>query len=125
MEQTPKFFVPNLPPSEHEANYIQNAAAVGCPAAPRSERYYSIVWKHNGEEWTATVGECLKGIRHKKAGRGKPPRVEHLGDAAEVQAIFPGPSCFRVVTNSASGSAWSNPILAGVPTSVTRFADDK
>jgi hypothetical protein len=125
MERTPEFFIPNSPLSEHEAVYARYAAAIGCPVAPRSERYYSIVWKHNGEEWTATVGECLKGIRRKKAGRGKPPRVEHLGDAAVVQAIFSGPSCFRVVTNSAPGSAWSNPLLAGVPMSVTRFAADK
>jgi hypothetical protein len=122
MEKAPTFFLPDSAPAEEETTYARYAEACYLiPPPPLGQRIYSITWKHNGEEWTATVGQCLRGIRRKKASRGRPARQEPLSDAAVVQAIFPGVT-YRVVTNSAYGSQWVNPLLAGVPTSITLFS---
>ncbi len=121
MREIPKFFVPDTAPSEYEAVYARLAESCGCTVPPVGQRVYSVVWIHSGEEWTATVGECLSGIRRKKAARGKAASIVNLGDPAKVQMIFPGRNTYRVVTNWAYGSRWANPFLTGVPLSVTLF----
>lgn len=121
MREIPKFFVPDAAPGEYETIYARAAESCGCAVPPLGQRVYSITWIHSGEEWTATVGECLSGVRHKKAARGKKASVVNLGDPAKVQMIFRGDQTYRVVTNWAYGSRWVNPFLTGVPLSVILF----
>lgn len=121
MEQSPAFFIPGVPAADEEEMYARMAAAcsVGVPA--RGERIYSITFMSRGEEWTATVGEQLKGTkweRHKVRGETV-ERQAHLSDAAEILAIFPGYP-FMVVRTSGR-SAWENPFMAGTPESVIKF----
>ncbi len=125
MESPPEFFVPGAAPDQKEAAYADYARRCDWHPLPIAERIYSITWTHSGEEWTATIGDSLKGHRRKPAARGKPARTEQLGDPAIALAIFPGASCYRVVTSSGITEPvtgqWSNPLLAGVPISVTKF----
>src|SRR5260370_20299853 len=85
-------------------------------------RIYSITFRGDGEEWTATVGEQLHGhtIANPRA-RAKKRQVERpLSDAATVRAIFAGASDFDsyiVVTDAGINpdvlSIFVNPFLAG------------
>lgn len=107
------FFVPEIEPDAQEAAYADLAKF--CEHVVPDKRVYSITFMHDSEEWTATVGESLRGVRTK----GKQKLM--LSDPATVLAIFPGYP-FKVVTNAwAVRSAWENPFLAGNPTSITYF----
>jgi len=137
MADAPAFFVPFAEPDKQEEAYADLAGWCHKDCAPivtwdrdsvppPGQRVYSIAFTHDGEQWTATVGEQLRGVQIKKSRvRGK--QVERRiakGDAATVLAIFPG-ECYVVVTNGGIGgvvSAWGNPFLAGKPYSVTRFS---
>ena len=81
-----------------------------------------MTFRHNGEEWTATVGERLVGRRWKAVGRPRIERVQHLSDPARVLAIFAGHP-FAVVLDG-TRSAWNNPFYAGDVRSIVRFALD-
>jgi hypothetical protein len=128
MPAAPPFFVPAATtPEEQESVYASFAAWCSRPVPDLGARIYSITWIHNGEQWTATVGERLHGTKQQFA-RTRGRRVEHtvpLSDPALVLAIFPGVPFF-VVTNHRIvgniGSAWENPFMAGSPTSVVRFS---
>jgi len=124
--QAPSFFVPTVSDKQEEAyagfaNWCQRAV-------PDSvDRVYSITFTHDGDEWTATVGEALRGIR-RRYSRKRGTRVEHvapLSDPAVVLAIFAGYP-YLVVTNHRVPvdvrSAWENPFMAGEPDSVTYFS---
>lgn len=109
--------------------YASLAKLVGVPTPPGGSRIYSITYRHDGDEWTATVGEKLHGhtVADPRA-RAKKRRVEKpLGDTAVVVAMFPG-NPFFVFTDSGLGagsrSAWENPFMAGRPSSVTYFTDN-
>jgi hypothetical protein len=127
MAAAPTFFVPAAPTEMQESVYADLAKLCNCAVPDFGKRIFTIVFVHEGEEWTATVGEKLRGIRHQiiksqvmKSQQGRP-----VGDPALVLAIFPG-APFMVVTNhriaGSVGSAWQNPFLAGEPKSVTYFA---
>jgi hypothetical protein len=130
MTNAPKLFVPAATAENVEKVYAGVAEWCRRPVPSLPDRIYSITYTHDGEEWTATVGEPLKGVRHRTTrSRGK--RIEHtsqLSDPAIVLAIFPG-NPFMVVTNhriaANVGSAWENPFLAGMPTRVILFAMSK
>jgi hypothetical protein len=84
---------------------------------------------HDGEEWTATVGERLRGSKLRKTRRrgiGSIERTVPLSDPAVVFAIFPGYP-YMVVTNhgigQSVGSAWANPFMAGEPRRITLFSE--
>ena len=89
-------------------------------------RIYSITFVHDGEEWTATVGEQLRGIKH-RVTRSKGQQLERttpISDAAMVLAIFPG-APYIVVTDKGINqkySKWENPFMAGSPVTVKYFA---
>ena len=126
MIEIPKFFVPTATPDNQEAKYASLAELCGVPVPRPGERIYSITFVHDSDEWTATVGESLRGIR-RRFSRSRGKRVERtlqLSDPAIVWAIFPGIP-FMVVTNhrieANVGSAWENPFYAGKPTSITYF----
>jgi hypothetical protein len=97
------------------------------PVPKLTERIYSITYVHDGEDWTATVGETLRGVRHRSTrSRGKKiERTLQLTDPAIVLAVFPG-TPFMVVTNHRLagnvGSAWGNPFMAGQPKSIMYFS---
>ena len=94
-----------------------------------TDRICAIAWVSNDEEWTATVGEKLRGIvrvlsRSKRPYRQTDESVKHLSDNAMVLAIFES-SPFKIVTNARPmtevASEWNIPLLVGAPLSVTRF----
>jgi len=132
---TPAFFVPAATPENSEEVYADLARIAGAEVPPLRERVYSIEFVHDGETWTATVGEKLRGLKPPRPKRRRrpqsldapTPRLAKLGDPAIVLAIFRGPYTFVVVTNHriggwSVGSAWENPFFAGEPTEVVRFS---
>lgn len=128
MAEAPQFFVPAATPDNQESVYADFARWCGCPVPSLERRIYSITYVHDGEEWTATVGESLRGRRFRTTrSRGvKVEREQPVSDPAIVLAIFPGVP-YMVVTNHRIGgrnvgSAWENPFLAGQPKSVTYFS---
>ena len=127
MAEAPAFFVPAATPDNVESVYAGFAKWCSRTVPAMDRRIYSITYVHDGEEWTATVGEPLRGIRHRTSrSRGKKiERTVHLSDPAVVLAIFPGDP-YMVVTNQRLagnvGSAWENPFLAGRPESITYFS---
>lgn len=119
------FFVPNATPETQESVYAGFAKWCGVPVS--AEHVYSIVFKHNGEVWHATVGETMRGTKYStyKVKGQKVERSQAVSDPALILAIFPGLP-FKVVTNHRIagnvGSRWENPFLAGKPESVTYFS---
>ena len=130
MDQVPTFFVPAATLETQESVYAGFAEWCKCSVPKLEQRVYSITYIHDGEEWTATVGERLHGIRRRTSrSRGKTiERTIRLSDPALVLAIFPGEP-FMVVTNHRIagnvGSAWENPFFAGQPRSVSYFKVDR
>lgn len=61
MTTPPAFFVPRVAPENQEECYVEFARAIGRAAPAAGSRIYSISFTHNGERWTATVGEQLRG----------------------------------------------------------------
>lgn len=127
MSQAPVFFVPAATAETQESVYANFANWCGVSVPPATKRVFSIVFRHNGEVWHATVGETMHGTKystHKVKGK-KVERSQAVSDPALVLAIFPG-SPFMVITNHRIagnvGSRWENPFLAGEPESVTHFA---
>lgn len=122
------FFVPDaIPPDlDDKGRYEELARFAGRrPAAPE-RRIEQIEWWHDGESWTATVGQTMHGTKIRKATR-KGKRVDvtdHLSDPARVLAIFGGDPTL-VVTDAGfrpgARSAWVNPLMAGVPRVVRYF----
>lgn len=126
MSEIPTFFVPLAQPAEYEELFMELARFAGHPVPELAQRIYSITFIHDGEEWTATVGERLRGhtIANPRA-RAKNRRVSRpASDSATVEAIFAGNS-YIVVTDSRLApriqSRWGNPFMAGRPGSVTYF----
>jgi hypothetical protein len=123
MENTPPFFVPEATPEEQESVYAEMAAICGRPVPDQGRRIYSITYVHDREEWTATIGKRLQGVRRRVTrSRGKrTERNQPVSDPAVVLAIFAGVP-YMVLTNWNVGSAWENPFMAGKPRSVTYFS---
>jgi hypothetical protein len=121
-----EFFVPAATDENIDEVYASFAEMCHRSVPPPDRRIYSIRFIHDGTEWTATVGEPLRGTRtRKRRRRGQNVEVtEQASDPATVLAIFAG-TPFLVVTNAQpiTGvvSAWVNPFMAGQPESVTFF----
>ena len=124
MTTIPAFFVPAATAETQESVFQDFAKWCGVSAPAVERRIYSIVFGHDGEVWTATVGESLRGEHTKttKVRGKKVERTSQVGDPALVLAIFPG-SPFMVVTNHNIAenvrSRWANPFLTGQPKSIT------
>ena len=121
-----KFFVPHATPEETEDVYASFAEMCGRGVPPPERRIYSIRFISDGEEWTATVGEQLRGT-DTRTRRRKGQKVEvtrRLSDQAVVLAIFAG-TPYMVATNARplTGvvSKFVNPFMAGQPATVTFF----
>lgn len=131
MPESRAFYVPpehpDFTPEQQEAAYAEFAAMCRHPLPEPGKRIYSITFTHDGEEWTATVGETLRGVRYKTV-RSRGQKVEQripVSDPATVLAIFPGDPYFVVTSHRFWGnvrSAWENPFMAGRPQSVTYFS---
>ncbi len=123
----PTFFVPAAMEDTQEQEYATFAERCNRSVPHYKERIYSIIFIHDGDEWTATVGEKLHGIKERKT-RGKQGwkySQREVSDPAVILAIFPG-NPFMVVTNHRIGgrdvgSSWVNPFMAGIPSSVVHF----
>jgi hypothetical protein len=83
---------------------------------------YSITYMHDGVEWTATVGETLRGKGYRIVRRrGQKMQIETShGDTATVRAIFAGVP-YMVVTDGFR-TQWANSFLAGEPRHVRYFS---
>ena len=121
----PRFFVPHAD-GKDERIYGQFAdwCASHVPAADR--RIYRIAWRHDGDDWIATVGETLSGVsvRRRRREGGTVDVTTPVHDPATVLAIFAGDPYLVVTDGRPLGSiisAWLNPFMAGIPTSVTFF----
>lgn len=127
MSEVPAFFVPAATPKNLESTYVEFARWCDRPVPPFQERIYSITYIHDGEQWTATVGESLRGTRRRtvRSGRSRTERTIPLTDPAIVLAIFPE-NPYVVVTNHrfvpSVRSAWENPFYVGNPQSVVYFS---
>ena len=116
MIEAPKFFVPEVADAD-KYEEVFKALAKYCGVEPPliDRRIYSITFVHDGEEWTATVGERMRGILlpNRRSRSKKPTIPQPLFDQAVVMAIFPGGEQFphRVLTNGAP-SKWANPFMA-------------
>lgn len=126
-EEPPAFFVPACAEEKQEQVYAELAAWCKHPPAAPNERVYSILWIHDGDAWTATVGQRLSGERvRQRKRRGADVEVHQpLKDGATVWAIF-APAPYMVVTDAAPFNRrvqtfWANPFMAGEPTHVRHF----
>jgi hypothetical protein len=123
--ETPSFFIPSIDPVKQEELYADLAKWSNCVIPDPTKRIYSITFFHDSEEWTATVGKSLRGMRNYiTRSRGKNiPHRKFLNDSAVVWAIFAG-NPFRVVTDqgfTARSSIWANPFLVGNPNAIVYF----
>src|SRR5690606_12022733 len=100
MIDAPHFFLPASTPETIERDFASLARIAQRPVPELSERIYSIKYRHNGEEWCATVGSTLSGYRARtiKSGGRTIEQRQPLSDPAVVLAIFPG-APYIVVTN--------------------------
>jgi len=127
MSKTPAFFVPAATSENQEQVYANFAKWCNAPVPKQSERVYSITFVHDDEQWTATVGMRLQGVRrHSSRSQGKKVmQTTELSDQATVLSIFPD-NPFKVVTNQGIvehiNSAWENPFFVGRPNSILYFS---
>jgi hypothetical protein len=128
MSEVPVFFLPGVTEvDDQEAAFADYAEQYGRPVPPLGQRVYSITYMHNGEQWTATVGESLKGVGYKmvRSRGGKREHTLKLHDCAVVVAIFAaGPYVVATDGGLISGgrSRWENPFYVGDPSVVVHFS---
>ncbi|MEU2348786.1 hypothetical protein [Modestobacter sp. NPDC049651] len=121
------FFLPRAADDEQaERLYEALAEFAGCEPAPPAERVQSIAFRQDGWEWTAAVGEEVRGERTTRTLR-RGEVLEHTETSTatcRVLAVYPG-TPFVVVTDAqpitGTASEWANPFTAE-PERVTRFA---
>src|SRR5689334_6459866 len=123
MDETPAFFIPDVPPEEQEARYAEMAAFAGLGPPPMAERVYSMRFRHDGIDWTATVGRPMRGVRGEmKRIRGQRVWKETpVFDATVIAAIFPGHPYY--VFHTGGRSPWQNPFMCGDVGGIVRFSD--
>ena len=83
---------------------------------------HSVTWQHNGETWTATVGEQLHGYRIETRGRGRKKtyaRVE-LFDPARILQVGAYEVWHDLGHAAQSRSEWNNPITIGSPIHIVK-----
>ncbi|MFP5325996.1 MAG: hypothetical protein ACLGHT_00770 [Acidimicrobiia bacterium] len=121
-----RFFVPHAGSEEVESVYEGFARWCGVDVPPTDRRVASIAFTHDGAQWTATVGDHLRGsmTRRRRRKAGTVDVTTPLSDPAAVLAIFAGDP-YLVVTNARPltdlVSGWVNPFMAGRPTSARYF----
>lgn len=121
MEAPPTFFIPDVLAEEQEAAYADMAAHANCAIPPLAERVYSITFKHDGIEWTATVGRHMRGIKGamKKVNGTKVWKETPISTSTTIAAIFPGAPF--VIFHTGGRSEWANPFYAGDVRVTQRF----
>jgi hypothetical protein len=116
------FFVPNAEPQDQEQAYLELTSWVNAAVPGPTNRVYSITWKHDGTEWTATVGKQLNGTQTITKGRGRQQRTMTVPRSSSdtVLAIFLGVP-FIIVHDDRSRT-WNQPIYAGSPSRIVHFS---
>lgn len=117
----PKFFVPFIEPEKQEDAYRLFAEMCGTWPRPFNERTYSIVWRHDGVIWTATVGETLRGIETISTGKGRNRLEREVPRSSDdtVLAIFSGHP--GLIAHDNKSKRWNLPILTGEALNLVRF----
>lgn len=117
----PDFFVPMVAADEQEEAYKELAHFVGSQPHAPDKRIYSMTWKHKGVEWTATVGETLRGTELKQIGKGQNSTYREVPRSTSdtVLAIFADVP-YKIVHDNKS-RVWNVPIYAGEPSRVIDF----
>jgi hypothetical protein len=128
MSEPSSFFVPDVTPGQEEAAYAELAALCHRPIPEAQARLYSITFDHDGEEWTATVGQPLSCVRlivrRSVSKKIEAISVNHLGNADTVVAIFDGHPLVVVTNRRVSPGVrwdWLNPFYVGKTKSATYF----
>jgi hypothetical protein len=87
-----KMFIPGVADDDVEERYAEFARLCGALVPADGNRIESIVFTHNAERWTATVGQTLLGEKTQTRRRkgGAVEITSPLSDPAKVLAIFPG-----------------------------------
>ena len=132
MCSAPAFFLPEVPTDKPEELYAELAKWCKVKVPDLKSRIYSIGYDRGiDEKWTATVGECFRGvqIRQKRSRNRVVKHSVQLSDPAIVWAIFPGgphyPHYLVVTNHLISGNVGSkmlNPFNTGPLTSITYFS---
>ncbi|HEX8643339.1 MAG TPA: hypothetical protein VF702_05430 [Allosphingosinicella sp.] len=117
------FFVPGVDAENQERVYEELAALANVATPVRKDRVYSITWRHDGVEWTATVGEQLRGSQTITKGRGRLQRMITIPRSSSdtVLAIFRGLPF--VIVHDNQTRTWNLPIYAGNPSRIVPFSD--
>jgi hypothetical protein len=123
----PTFFVPGVAPDKAEEVFEALAKFAGSNVPQLDERVYLIEFIHDGERWTAEVGQRLHGKRIPNVGRKRQRKsAGYVSDPAKVLAIFASVPWLVVIDTPPLGtsrSAWHNPLMAGNdPTRVEYFS---
>lgn len=117
----PAFFLPNVEREKQEEAYREMGQRAGAGAFDVAEAVYSISWRHDGVDWTATVGETLCGVETVELGRGRNKTFRDVPRRTDdtVLAIYPGDPF--VIAHDSKSRTWNWPIYAGRPSRVVRF----
>jgi len=99
------FFVPTEGPADaakQESLYAALAGLCGRAILPPNERVFKIEWNHDGDEWTAEVGQPLRGKQTDRRRRkgGTVDVVTRLSNPAVVLGHLP-----RATDASGAGGA--------------------
>lgn len=108
-------------PEKQEEAYAEIAQFIGAGAHAPGQRIYAMTWMHNGVEWTATVGDTLRGTETKKIGRGRAATYQDIPRRTDdtVLAIYSGAP--YMIAHDNKSRYWNLPILAGEPSRVVMF----
>lgn len=125
MADVGRFFVSYVDEGHDEDAYETLTRLCGRQPAPRDRRIESIVFEHNAEEWTATVGEELRGTEVTKRRRkaGIVDVMERSSDRASVVAIFAGDPYLVFTNKNIYGirSIWESLFMVGQPRTISYF----
>jgi hypothetical protein len=119
--KSPAFFVPGCTPEEQETAFaaMANDLPDAMPVPEPGKRIYAISFQHDGDMWSAKVGESMKGRRPVWKGRKKTETVVPIEDPAIVVAIYPAyrDNLFWLYHDGGLGSRqrskWALPFMAG------------
>lgn len=120
----PSFFIPLVDAAHQEEAYHGMAAFVGGVPLPSHERIYSITFRHDGEVWTATVGERMKGkaTATSAVGRERAEPDPLRWSADTVIAIYAGGTVPYLIAHDGAGrNRWNMPIWVRDVLNVTTF----
>ena len=118
----PGFFIPGTAADEQERMYVKFADMCRSSVPPPGKRIYSINYVHDGVDWTATVGETLRGIERRE---GSPQGAAATENGTPWRCGYRDGyfswNPYKVVTNGFQ-TRWANPFFVGEPRHIQFFA---